>query len=244
MLKAARARGPARRAARAARPPAPDAGETSAGRHRGAGAAAGGRGGRDPSRRPYARGGDEGRRARGVELVLARERALGRNPVEQAFNNPGFDILSTDATARHVSGSRSRPAWTGAKDFFVTHNEVMTGKNAAPRYRLALVRVDPRGSAARRGPLPRRLRSQPPISAILRPPEFVATGPRCGLRERCLPDADDFPGNARRGSGQSAPDRWQADPASGGVGGRVARLRRRRGGESLLGALAPDRCHH
>ena len=31
---------------------------------------------------------------RGVELVLAAERALGRAPVEQAFNNPGFDILS------------------------------------------------------------------------------------------------------------------------------------------------------
>ena len=33
----------------------------------------------------------------------------------------------------------------GASDYFVTHNEVMLGKNAAPRYRLALVRVDPRG---------------------------------------------------------------------------------------------------
>ena len=34
----------------------------------------------------------------------------------------------------------------GAADFFVTHNEVMTGKNAAPRYRLALVKVDPRAA--------------------------------------------------------------------------------------------------
>ena len=34
----------------------------------------------------------------------------------------------------------------GAKDFFVTHNEVLTGKNAVPRYRLALVKVDPRGT--------------------------------------------------------------------------------------------------
>ena len=31
---------------------------------------------------------------RGVDLVLATERALGRTPVEQAFNNPGFDVLS------------------------------------------------------------------------------------------------------------------------------------------------------
>lgn len=32
----------------------------------------------------------------------------------------------------------------GAVDFFISHNEVLTGKNAAPRYRLTLVRVDQR----------------------------------------------------------------------------------------------------
>lgn len=82
---------------------------------------------------------------RGVDLVMARERELGRKPVEQAFNNPGFDILSTDAkgdTYRIEVKARIE----GATDFFVTHNEVMVGKNAAPRYRLALVRVDPRGA--------------------------------------------------------------------------------------------------
>ncbi|USQ75329.1 helicase-related protein [Ornithinimicrobium cryptoxanthini] len=81
---------------------------------------------------------------RGVDLVLTRERELGRKPVEQAFNNPGFDILSTDAkgdTYRIEVKARIE----GATDFFVTHNEVMTGKNAVPRFRLALVRVDPRG---------------------------------------------------------------------------------------------------
>jgi hypothetical protein len=82
---------------------------------------------------------------RGVDLVLARERELGRKPVEQAFNNPGFDILSTDAkgdTYRIEVKARIE----GATDFFVTHNEVMVGKNAVPRYRLALVRVDSRGA--------------------------------------------------------------------------------------------------
>jgi superfamily II DNA or RNA helicase len=82
---------------------------------------------------------------RGVDLVLACERGLCREPVEQAFNNPGFDILSTD-----VQGDTYRievkARIEGATDFFVTHNEVMTGKNAVPRYRLALVRVDPRGA--------------------------------------------------------------------------------------------------
>lgn len=82
---------------------------------------------------------------RGVDLVMARERELGRHPVEQPFNNKGFDILSTDDggdTYRIEVKARIE----GATDFFVTHNEVMTGKNAAPRYRLALVRVDQRGS--------------------------------------------------------------------------------------------------
>ena len=81
---------------------------------------------------------------RGVDLVLTHERRLGRTPVEQPFNNKGFDILSTapDGTTYRIE-VKARLA--GAEDFFVTHNEVILGKNAAPRYRLALVRVDPRG---------------------------------------------------------------------------------------------------
>ncbi|WP_311209490.1 MULTISPECIES: helicase-related protein [unclassified Aeromicrobium] len=81
---------------------------------------------------------------RGVDLVLARERELGRKPVEQAFNNKGFDILSTDANG-DTYRIEVKARIEGSKDFFVTHNEVMTGKNAVPRYRLALVRVDQRG---------------------------------------------------------------------------------------------------
>ena len=81
---------------------------------------------------------------RGVELVLSSERQLGRNPVEQAFNNPGFDILSTDASG-DTYRIEVKARLKGAKDFFVTHNEVMTGKNAVPRYRLVLVEVDPDG---------------------------------------------------------------------------------------------------
>jgi superfamily II DNA or RNA helicase len=82
---------------------------------------------------------------RGVDLVLAREQSLGRDPIEQAFNNKGFDILSTD-TQGDTYRIEVKARIDGAADFFVTHNEVMTGKNAAPRYRLALVRVDPRGA--------------------------------------------------------------------------------------------------
>ena len=82
---------------------------------------------------------------RGVDLVMARERELDRRPVEQAFNNKGFDILSTD-TKGDTYRIEVKARLDGAPDFFVTHNEVMTGKNAVPRYRLALVKVDPRGA--------------------------------------------------------------------------------------------------
>ncbi len=81
---------------------------------------------------------------RGVELVLAAERALGRTPVEQAFNNPGFDILS-QRDGEDPLRIEVKARLAGAEDFFVTHNEVLTALNSAPRYRLALVRVDPRG---------------------------------------------------------------------------------------------------
>jgi superfamily II DNA or RNA helicase len=81
---------------------------------------------------------------RGVELVLVTERALGRTPIEQAFNNPGFDVLSVrDGEDPIRIEVKARIA--GAEDFFVTHNEILTALNSAPRYRLALVRVDPGG---------------------------------------------------------------------------------------------------
>ena len=81
---------------------------------------------------------------RGVDAVLAHEHRLGRRPVEQAHSNPGYDILSLlpdGSTLRIEVKARIE----GSDDFFISHNEVLTGKNAAPRYRLALVRVDQRG---------------------------------------------------------------------------------------------------
>jgi hypothetical protein len=81
---------------------------------------------------------------RGVERVLAAERALGRTPVEQAFNNPGFDVLSQPDGEDPIR-IEVKARIDGAEDFYVTHNEVLTALNSAPRYRLALVRVDPRG---------------------------------------------------------------------------------------------------
>ena len=83
---------------------------------------------------------------RGVELVLSCESDLGREPVEQAFANKGFDICST-APNGDTYRIEVKARIAGSSDFFITHNEVITGKNAVPRYRLALVRVDPRGAA-------------------------------------------------------------------------------------------------
>ena len=82
---------------------------------------------------------------RGVDLVMECERRLGRTPVEQAFNNKGFDILSADPNG-DTYRIEVKARLDGATDFYISHNEVMTGKNAAPLYRLALVRVDPRGA--------------------------------------------------------------------------------------------------
>lgn len=81
---------------------------------------------------------------RAVDAVLAAERRLGRDPQEQAFNNKGFDILSIEPDG-HAVTIEVKGRIAGAEDFFITHNEVLTGKNAQPRYRLALVRVSPNG---------------------------------------------------------------------------------------------------
>lgn len=81
---------------------------------------------------------------RGVDAVLAAERRLGRNPIEQDFWNPGFDILSEVAGGDPIR-IEVKARIAGSSHFLITPNEVLYGRNAAPRYRLALVRVDPRG---------------------------------------------------------------------------------------------------
>ncbi|MEU8055230.1 helicase-related protein [Microbispora bryophytorum] len=82
---------------------------------------------------------------RGVDLVLATERALGREPRERAFNNPGYDVLSLPADGGPSIRIEVKARIEGAGDFYVTHNEIITGKNAAPHYRLALVTVSMAG---------------------------------------------------------------------------------------------------
>lgn len=83
---------------------------------------------------------------RGVEAVLRAERALGRTPTEQAFNNPGFDVLSVAPDGRQLFIEvKARVA--DAKDFIITHNEVVFGRTHGSSYVLALVKVSERGPA-------------------------------------------------------------------------------------------------
>ncbi|GAB3755230.1 helicase-related protein [Microlunatus parietis] len=85
---------------------------------------------------------------RGVDAVLAAERILGRAPEEMARNNPGYDIRSFPGPEQPDGPTifvEVKARIAGAKGFYVTHTEIRHGQNAAPHYRLALVRVDPRG---------------------------------------------------------------------------------------------------
>lgn len=77
---------------------------------------------------------------RGVDLVLRTENALGRKPIEQAFNNPGFDILS-ERQGELPLRIEVKARVAGSDDFYITQTEIRMAQNAQPNYRLALVRV-------------------------------------------------------------------------------------------------------
>jgi hypothetical protein len=79
---------------------------------------------------------------RSIDVVLAQEREIGRVPELQASNTQGYDILSTDPVSGQTYRIKVVAHVAEAADFWVTHNEVVTGKNAKPHYRLALVRLD------------------------------------------------------------------------------------------------------
>ncbi|MGD9793991.1 MAG: helicase-related protein, partial [Acidimicrobiia bacterium] len=76
-----------------------------------------------------------------VAAVLAAERALGRIPVEQDHNNPGFDILSEDpatGVVYQIEVKGHRPANPEIK---VRARQVRQAKQNPERFRLAVVRV-------------------------------------------------------------------------------------------------------
>ncbi len=80
---------------------------------------------------------------RGMDAVMAAERALGATPEEMPVNNPGYDIRSirADGSVMHIEvKARVRDAQT----FTITKNEVVMAKNMSDDYRLALVSVGDR----------------------------------------------------------------------------------------------------
>lgn len=81
---------------------------------------------------------------RGVDAVLVAERSLGRIPVEQPVNNPGFDILSRRLGEPNLRIEvKARVA--GSDTFSITRTEVLLALNAGANHRLALVSVHPYG---------------------------------------------------------------------------------------------------
>ncbi|UKA69010.1 DUF3883 domain-containing protein (plasmid) [Arthrobacter sp. FW306-05-C] len=81
---------------------------------------------------------------RAIDAVLVAERALGRTPVEQARNNPGYDIRSTDIDGR-VFFIEVKGRIAGADTFTITSNEIAYAQTQAERHRLALVSVSAEG---------------------------------------------------------------------------------------------------
>lgn len=83
---------------------------------------------------------------RAVEAVLEAERAIGRQPVEMPFNNPGYDIQSTDSHGRtyyiEVKGRI-----LGSETFTITTNEITFAQTQGERHRLALVEVSTSSAA-------------------------------------------------------------------------------------------------
>ena len=61
-------------------------------------------------------------------VLLAAERTLGRAPQEMPHNNPGWDIRSV-APDGQVLRIEVKGRISGADDFTITHNEVLTAKN-------------------------------------------------------------------------------------------------------------------
>lgn len=77
---------------------------------------------------------------RGVDAVLAAEVALGRQPTEQAHNNPGFDVLSRRPGEPSIR-IEVKARIAGSDTFTITRTEVLTALNTDHDHRLALVSV-------------------------------------------------------------------------------------------------------
>ena len=148
----------------------PDRGARAAGRHARE---------RDPRRRADPRQGDQGGRAPRRRPGAARERELGRKPGRAGVQQPRLRHPLRPRRAATLSASRSRPASRAPRTSSSPTTRSMTGKNAVPRYRLALVKVDSAAPSTTRSATS-TTPSPPPTSATSRPPASAATGRRPG----------------------------------------------------------------
>jgi SNF2 family DNA or RNA helicase len=76
-----------------------------------------------------------------VAAVIEAERALGRIPVEQDHNNPGFDILSEDPATGIVYQIEVKGHRPSNPEIKVRARQVRQAKQNPERFRLAVVRV-------------------------------------------------------------------------------------------------------
>jgi hypothetical protein len=74
---------------------------------------------------------------RGVELLLAVERALDHEPQDRRSTSLATTSCPYPAPAATRFRIEVKARIEGAEDFYVTHSELLTSKNAAPHYRLA-----------------------------------------------------------------------------------------------------------
>ncbi|HED65256.1 MAG TPA: DUF3883 domain-containing protein [Planctomycetes bacterium] len=78
---------------------------------------------------------------RAVDAVLATERALGRQPVEMAHHNPGYDIESRDPETGDLFFIEVKGRLEGAETITVKARQVRQAQNTPDRFILALVVV-------------------------------------------------------------------------------------------------------
>jgi SNF2 family DNA or RNA helicase len=78
---------------------------------------------------------------RAVAAVMSAERSIGRVPVEQAHNNPGFDILSEDPITGMVYQVEVKGHRPGTKEVNVHARQVRQAQQNPERFRLAIVLV-------------------------------------------------------------------------------------------------------
>ncbi|MGN7226474.1 helicase-related protein [Dietzia maris] len=77
-----------------------------------------------------------------IDVVMDAERAIGRRPQQRTLGDSAYDVLSTDPSTGETFRLLVAPLAAGTTGHAVSHNQVLMGKNAQPRYRLALVAND------------------------------------------------------------------------------------------------------